>query len=67
MEITNVQKNLTNVTVTVALPGADRPVSDDLLVGFVMAKVGETPDSLFGWRVSRSDEFPVAVVALHTD
>lgn len=67
MKATTVTRNLTNITVTVELPSESRPVSDDLIVGFAMASVNETPDSLFGWSVSRSDEFPFATVALNTD
>lgn len=43
-------------------------VSDDLLVGFAMKTVGETPSSLFGWSVSRPSQYPLmAVVTLNTD
>jgi hypothetical protein len=46
----------------------DRPVSDDLIVGWAMAKAGETPESLFGWSVNRPSQYPhMAVVTLHTD
>jgi hypothetical protein len=45
----------------------DRPVSDDLLAGFVMASLGENPSSLFGWDVHRSNDGTMAVVTLNTD
>ena len=53
------------VTVTLA---EDRPVSDDLIIGWAMAQVGETPSSLFGWSISRPSQYPLmAVVTLNTD
>lgn len=49
----------------------DRPVSDDLLVGWAMAQVNETPESLFGWTVIRPEPYGgtpnMAVVTLNTD
>lgn len=46
----------------------DRPVSDDLLVGYAMHAINETPESVFGWDVSRPVQHPnLAVVTLHID
>jgi hypothetical protein len=68
----NINKDQTHrgfghILVTIDNIAADRPVSDDMLAGFAMASVGENPSSLFGWAVSRSTEFPFAVVRLNTD
>lgn len=45
----------------------DRPVSDELLAGFVMASCDENPSSLFGWSVIRYPDENAAVVTLNID
>lgn len=47
----------------------DRPVSDDLILGFAMATAGENPSSLFGWEVKRfeGETNTTATVVLNTD
>lgn len=45
----------------------DRPVSDDLIIGFAMAGARENPSSLFGWSVYRSEDGTWAIVTLNTD
>lgn len=57
----------TQKQVTISHDFKDRPVSDDLIVGWAMAKANEDPSSLFGWRVSRVEDQNVAVVTLYTD
>lgn len=52
-------------TVVIVHNFADRPVSDDLIAGWAMAKAGEEPSSLFGWVVKRNETG--AVVLLYTD
>lgn len=57
--------SFTEVTVKLA---KDRPVSDDLVIGWAMAHLGETPSRLYGWRVRRAPDRPlVAIVTLNTD
>lgn len=44
-----------------------RPVSDDFLAGFAVKAANETPSSLYGWSVSRSEDGTSATVRLATD
>lgn len=57
----------TQKQVTVSHDFKDRPVSDDLIAGWAMATVGETPESLFDFRVSRVEDQNIAVVTFYTD
>lgn len=68
MKVQSTYRGQTYKEVTIEHNFDDRPVSDDLLVGWAMAQVGETPESLFGWHVTRPVEFAhLAVVQLNTD
>lgn len=67
MMIQSIQKGGSTTTVNVHRIADDRPVTDDLLAGFAMAKAGEDPSSLFGWTVRRYPDERAAVVSLHTD
>ena len=67
MKVQSTYRGRTYKEVTVTL-AEDRPVSDDLIIGWAMAQVGETPSSLFGWSVNRPVQYPLmAVVTLNTD
>lgn len=67
MKVQSTYQGGTYKEVTIEHDFEDRPVSDDLVVGFAMANVGETPERLFGWEVRRPVEFHhLAVVTLHT-
>ena len=68
MKVQSTYRGRTYKEVTIEHDFDDRPVSDDLIVGWAMAQVGETPGSLFGWSVSRPAQYPhMAVVTLNTD
>lgn len=67
MRIESITGSLPTKRVRVSGLTEDRPVSDDLIAGFAMAKAGETPGSLYGWRVSRGEDGTTATVSLHTD
>ena len=68
MMIQGTYKGRTYVEVSIQHNFDDRPVSDDLLVGYAMNEVGETPESLYHWTVTRPADYPhLAVVTLHTD
>jgi hypothetical protein len=68
MQIQGTYKGRTYKEVTITHNFDDRPVSDDLLIGYAMRVVGETPESLFGWEVKRPAQYPhMAVVTLRTD
>lgn len=68
MKVQSIYRGRTYKEVTIEHNFDDRPVSDDLLVGWAMAQVGETPESLFGWGVTRPADFAhLAVVQLNTD
>jgi hypothetical protein len=61
-------KGQTVKVIAVSGIAADRPVSDDLILGFAMATVGENPSSLFGWNVKRfeGETNSTATVELYT-
>lgn len=68
MKVQSTYRGRTYKEVTIEHDFDRSPVSDDLLVGFAMKAVGETPHSLFGWSVSRPGQYPhMAVVTLNTD
>ena len=68
MKVQSTYKGRTYKEVSIEHDFDDRPVSDDLLVGWAMAQVGETPESLFGWYVSRPVQYShLAVITLNTD
>lgn len=53
--------------VVVVRLAADRPVSDDLIAGWAMAQISESPSTLYGWSVSRTEDGEHAYVRLNTD
>lgn len=68
MKAQGIYKGGTYREVTIEHNFDDRPVSDDLLVGWAMREAGETPESLFGWKVDRPGQYPhMAVVTLYID
>lgn len=68
MKVQSTYRGQTYKEVTIEHNFDDRPVGDAMLVGWAMAQVGETPESLFGWSVDRPVQYPhVAIVTLNTD
>lgn len=67
MRIQSVQKSSTYTEVVIEAVPDDRPVTDDMLVGFAMHAAGENPSSLFGWAVQFWGVDPVVTVQLFTD
>jgi hypothetical protein len=68
MQIQGTYNGRTYKEVTINHNFDDRPVSDDMLIGYAMHVAGETPESLFGWSVKRPAQYPLmAVVTLNTD
>lgn len=67
MMIQSIQKGRATTVVTIANIASDRPVSDQLLIGFAMASANENPSSLFGWACMQHPESKSATVQLHTD
>ena len=67
MRIESITGSLPTKRVRVSGLTADRPVSDDLIVGFAMASARETPSGLYGWSVSRGEDGTTATVSLYTD
>lgn len=65
MRIESIRRGYATTTVVVTGFAADRPVSDDLILGFAMNAARENPSSLFGWSVHHNGE--VTTVQLHTD
>lgn len=65
MMISEIRKGRSTTTVVVTGFAADRPVSDDLVIGFAMHAARENPSSLFGWHIHHNGE--TATVSLNTD
>lgn len=66
MKIESIRGSIPSKTVVVTLP-TDRTVSNDLVIGFAMAKADETPGSLYGWQMLTSPDGKTATVRLYTD
>jgi len=67
MNVQSINKNRTYTEVVIERIADDRPVSDELLIGFAMQAAGENPSSLFGWSIQFWGVEPVCTVTLNTD
>lgn len=66
MMIQSIQKGRATTIVRVERIAADRPVKNDLIIGYAMHAAGEDPSSLFGWACIQHGD-GTATVQLHTD
>ena len=68
MKVQSTYRGRTYKEVTIEFIDGEDQCSDEMLVGYAMKAVGESPSSLFGWSVSRPAQYSlVAVVTLNTD
>jgi len=68
MKVQGTYRGRTYKEVTIEFDESEDQGSDELLIGFAMREVSESPSSLFGWHVERPAAYPlVAVVTLNTD
>jgi len=66
MMIQSIHRGYATTSVTIAGIAEDRPVHNNLLIGFAMHAAGEDPSSLFGWACIQHDN-GTATVRLNTD